>query len=123
MAPIPGKIPARNKKCLLQALVKTRGIVATACKLCNLSRQEYYHFVKTDPEFAKQVDDINEEAVDFVESQLYKKIEDGSERSILFYMKYRGKKRGYTDSIDITSGGDKISEIKLVEVKKSDEGT
>ena len=36
-------------------------------------------------------------------------------------MKYRGRKRGYTDSLDITSDGKSITEIRLIEIKKSDE--
>ena len=40
-----------------------------------------------------------------------KKIKEGSERSIMFYMKYKARKRGYTDSIDITTNGSEIEEI------------
>jgi hypothetical protein len=32
-------------------------------------------------------------------------------------MKYKGRKRGYTDSVDITSNGKSITEIKLIQVK------
>jgi hypothetical protein len=110
-----------NKKMLIAAMEKHLGIITAACKECGLSRETFYTYYKRDAEFKKQIDLINELTLDFVETQLLKKIKEGSERSILFYMKYRGKQRGYTDSIDITSGGDKISEIKLVEVKKPNE--
>ena len=102
---------------LLIALEKHLGIVTAACKEVGISRDSYYDYYKTDPEFKRKVDDINEIVIDFAESQLYKKIKAGSERSILFYMKYKGRKRGYTDSVDITSGGKTITEIKLVQVK------
>lgn len=105
------------KKKLLVALEKHLGIVTTACKEVGISRDSYYDYYNTDPEFRRKVDDINEIVIDFAESQLYKKIQQGSERSILFLMKYKGKKRGYTDSIDITSGGKMITEIKLIQVK------
>jgi len=36
-------------------------------------------------------------------------------------MKYKARKRGYTDSLDITSGGDKITEIRLIQVKNNDD--
>ena len=36
-------------------------------------------------------------------------------------MKYKARKRGYTDSLDITSGGDKITEIKLIQVKSRED--
>ena len=72
-------------------------------------------------DFKKSVDDINEITLDFAENQLLKKIKEGSERSILFYMKYRGRKRGYSDSMDITSDGKSITEIKLIHIKNKDD--
>lgn len=111
----------KNKEKLLIALEKHLGIVTTACKEVGLSRNVFYVYYNSDDEFKKAVDEINDFTLDFAESQLLKKIKEGSERSILFYMKYKGKKRGYNDSLDITSGGDKITEIKLIKVEGKDE--
>lgn len=108
----------KNKERMLKALEKSLGIVTPACKEVGISRQTYHRWYSDDPEFKKKVDDINEVQADFVENQLFKKIKEGSERSILFYMRYKGKNRGYTDSIDITSDGKSITEIKLIEIKK-----
>jgi len=93
----------KKKTAVLKALGKSLGIVTPACKEANISRETYYNWYKVDPDFKKQVDEINEIQGDFVENQLFKKIKEGSERSILFYMKYRGRKRGYNESIEITS--------------------
>ena len=109
------------KEQLLIALEKNLGIVTAACKEVGISRDSYYDYYNTDMEFRRRVDDINEIVIDFAESQLYKKIKQGSERSILFLMKYKGKKRGYTDSVDITSNGKTITEIKLIQVKSKDD--
>ena len=111
------KNPKLYKEQLLIALEKHLGIVTAACKEVGISRDSYYDYYNTDPEFKRKVDDINEIAIDFTESQLFKKIKSGSERAILFFMKYKGRKRGYTDSVDITSGGKTITEIKLIQVK------
>lgn len=102
---------------LLIALEKNLGIVTAACKEVGISRDSYYDYYNNDEEFKRKVDDINEIAIDFTESQLFKKIKQGSERSILFFMKYKGRKRGYTDSMDITSGGKTITDIKLIQIK------
>lgn len=109
--------PKLYKEQLLIALEKHLGIVTAACKEVGISRDSYYDYYNDDPEFRRKVDDINEIAIDFTESQLFKQIKNGSERSILFFMKYKGRKRGYTDSVDITSGGKTITEIKLIQVK------
>ena len=93
--------PVIHKEKLLIALEKSLGIVTAACKEVGISRQQFYEYCKTDPEFKKSVDDINEITLDFTESQLFRKIKEGSERSILFYMKYKGRKRGYTEKLEI----------------------
>jgi AcrR family transcriptional regulator len=115
------KDPKKHKEKLLKALEKSLGIVTPACKEVGVSRETFYRYYREDEQFKKVVDDINEITLDFAENQLLSKIKEGSERSILFYMKYRGRKRGYTDSLDITSDGKSITEIRLIEIKKSDE--
>lgn len=115
----------KNKENVLKALEKSLGIVTPACKEAGISRDAFYRWIKEDPEFKKAVDEVNEMQGDFVENQLFKKIKEGSERSIMFYMRYKGRKRGYTDSMDITTGGDKINTIRLIEINKKkdlDEG-
>jgi hypothetical protein len=113
--------PELHKKKLLEALEKSLGIVTPACKEVGISRNQFYIYYNTDPDFKKSVDDINEITLDFAENQLLKKIKEGSERSILFYMKYRGRKRGYSESMDITSDGKSITEIKLIHIKNKDD--
>jgi hypothetical protein len=113
--------PEWHKEKLLEALERSLGIVTPACKEVGISRNTFYEYYKTDIIFKEAVDDINEITLDFVENNLLKKIKEGSERSILFYMKYKARKRGYTDSLDITSGGDKITEIRLIQVKNNED--
>lgn len=109
------KQPEKYKKLLLEALERTMGIVTPACKEVGISRDRFYTYYNSDEEFRRKVDDIQDIQVDFVEGQLFRKIREGSERSILFYMRYRGKKRGYSDSVDITTGGDKLdNQIKII---------
>ena len=107
----------KHKEILIQMMEKHLGIVSAACKDANLSRETFYKYYRLDPEFKEKIDAINDYTLDFVEAQLLKKIKGGSERSILFYMRYKGRKRGYSDSLDITSGGQPITEIKLIQVK------
>lgn len=103
----------KNKENVLNALKKHLGVVKYACEEAGISRQTFYTYC-LDPEFKKQVEDIDEMTIDFVEHKLLKKIEENSEKSIHFYLRYRGRKRGYTDNVDITSGGEKlVSEIKI----------
>ena len=114
--------PDKHKKLLLEALERSLGIVTPACKDVGLSRETFYRYYREDDDFKKAVDDINDITLDFAENQLLKKIKEGSERSILFYMKYKARRRGYSDSIDITSDGKSITEIKLIQIRGNKDG-
>ena len=117
--------PELYKKKLLDALEKSLGIVTPACKEVGISRNQFYVYYREDEEFKKAVDDINDITLDFVENQLLRKIKEGSERSIMFYMKYKARKRGYTDSIDITTNGENMNkiQIEIINPIKKDEDT
>lgn len=100
-----------RKEKLLEALERSLGIVSAACKEAGVSRDTFYRWLKDDEEFKRRVDAIDEIQGDFVEHQLFKKIKEGSESSIQFYMKYKGKKRGYTNSVEVS--GDLLKDIKI----------
>lgn len=103
-----------RKEKLLEALERNLGLVTPSCREVDINRDTFYRWCKEDEDFKKRVDEINDIQGDFVENELFKKIKQGSERSILFYMKYKGKNRGYTDSIDVTTNGENInSDIKV----------
>ncbi len=88
----------KNKKKLIEALELSYGIVTTACKSVKVSRQTFYQYCKLDPEFKKDVDSIQDIALDFVEGQLLKSIKNDNVASIIYYMKTKGRKRGYAES-------------------------
>ncbi len=103
-----------NKKALLQALEKTRGIVTSACEMVGISRQTYYDYYKDDAVFKEAVEELSNVALDFAESKLMQKMNgvtigkvvEGetvvyeippSDTALIFYLKTKGKKRGYIE--------------------------
>jgi hypothetical protein len=90
----------QHKKAILEALEKSLGVVTTACKKVGVGRTQYYNWLKEDEEFAKEVDDIQNIALDFAESQLHKQIGDGNTSATIFYLKTKGKKRGYIERVE-----------------------
>lgn len=106
-----------NKKKFLDILEKSYGIVLTACKSCSLPRSTYYKWLKEDNEFKERVDDIQEMAIDFVESKLIQRIAgdyetDPSDTAIIFYLKTKGKKRGYVERMEI----DNVNPLILMQI-------
>lgn len=106
-----------NKKDILESLEYHKGIVTTACKSIGLARSTYYSWIENDPEFKTAVEEIQETAIDFVESKLMEKIsgvevldkmKDGeaitytlppSDTAIIFFLKTKGRKRGYNERV------------------------
>ena len=99
-----------KKESILQALEKSLGVVTMACKSADVPRSTYYKWLKEDEEFTKAVKDIENIALDFGESQLHKQIKDGNTSATIFFLKTKGKKRGYIErsELDLTSGDEPI---------------
>ena len=95
-----------KKEAMLQALENSLGVVTVACKQTDTPRSTYYKWLKEDEDFAQSVKEIENIALDFAESQLHSQIKDGSTSATIFYLKTKGKKRGYVEKseIDLTSG-------------------
>lgn len=88
------------KSNMIEALEKSLGIVTTACKAVGISRQTHYEWCKTDPDYNAKVEGISDIALDFAESQLHKQIQNGEVSSTIFYLKTKGKKRGYIEKTE-----------------------
>tara|TARA_B100000749_G_C18225361_1_gene381975 strand:- start:31 stop:408 length:378 start_codon:yes stop_codon:yes gene_type:complete len=89
-----------KKDSILKALEKSLGVVNNACRIANVPRSTFYKWMKEDQEFAKEVEDIANVALDFAESQLYKQIADNSTAATIFYLKTKGKHRGYIEKTE-----------------------
>jgi hypothetical protein len=120
------------KKRLLKALEKTCGVVTTACKKAKVARSTFYLYRDEDKDFAAQVADIQEQALDFAESQLFKLMKGYTlpetkvffnkdarpdnqvvtvpikkhigpdTTAVIFYLKTKGKERGYVERTEHT---------------------
>lgn len=94
-----------NKKLMLKTLEKHMGIVLTACQELGWSRTKHYHYFKTDPVYRQACKELDNIVLDFAESQLFKQIKKGNPLSTIFFLKCRGKKRGYIEQSDINIKG------------------
>lgn len=90
-----------RKKAMVEALEKSLGIVTTACKSCGVARSTHYEWLKDDEEYKTEVEGIADIALDFAESQLHKQIQKGEVSSTIFYLKTKGKKRGYIEKSEL----------------------
>lgn len=107
------------KKAMIEALEKTLGIVTGACKMANISRETHYRWMKEDEKYREAVESISDIALDFAESQLHLQIQNGEVSSTIFYLKTKGKRRGYIERTEI-EGNMNITGIEVEIINKSE---
>jgi len=78
----------------LDVLQNSLGVVGLALQKTNITRDEYEDWLD-DLEFKLQVDEINEMSLDYVENQLLLQIREGNLNAIQYYLKTKGRNRGY----------------------------
>tara|TARA_R100001244_G_C5166881_1_gene131454 strand:- start:2276 stop:2641 length:366 start_codon:yes stop_codon:yes gene_type:complete len=103
-----------KKETILKALEKSLGIVTMACKSADIPRSTFYKWINEDIEFAKKVEDIENIALDFAESQLHQQIGEGNTSATIFFLKTKGKKRGYIERSDINLSTDDRIKIDIL---------
>lgn len=82
---------------MLEALEKTMGVVAPACRKVGVTRQTFYNYMK-DEEFAQAYQEVYESSKDFAESTLLKAMQGEDRKAIDAAEKYlnaHAKERGY----------------------------
>jgi len=107
-----------KKEAMLDALEQCLGVVTTACKQVDVPRSTFYKWVKTDEDFAAKVKEIENVSLDFAESKLFEQIQDNNTSATIFYLKTKGRKRGYWEKqqMDMTTDDEAIQiNIKLTD--------
>ena len=105
----------KGKLAMLEALEQTLGVVTTAAKMVGLDRTTHYRWLEDDEDYKLTVKSIEDVAIDFAESQLHKQIKKGSTPATVFYLKTKGKRRGYIERQELEhSGGEKPIRINLL---------
>jgi hypothetical protein len=84
----------------LAALERSLGVVTTASKATGIGRVSHYRWMK-DKGYAERVREITESAIDFGESHLHKLIKDGNPAATIFFLKTKGKGRGYVERQEV----------------------
>lgn len=98
---VPKSVTKLNKKRMLDALEKSLGIVTSAAKIADIHRSQHYEWINTDPAYKLAVDDLADMTLDFAESQLHRQIKEGNTTATIFYLKTKGKKRGYVERTEV----------------------
>ena len=89
-----------KKKEFIKFLNEAKGIISYACDKIGISRQTYYNWLQNDKKFAEEVEVCSERTIDLVESKLLSAISNDDITAIIFYLRTKGKKRGYVEKTE-----------------------
>ena len=98
-----------KKEAMLEALERSLGIVTTACNAVGVGRTTHYR---------DAVKGIENRTLDFAESHLHKLIKEGNPAATIFFLKTKGKARGYVERQEI-----EVAEKKPLSWFVSDDST
>ncbi len=107
-----------QKEAFIEAYRQSFGNVSKSCKAAGWkSRTPYYELIKKDQEFADAIANIEpkEDYVDFLESKLIERINDGDTTAVIFALKTQGKKRGYSEKIELSTEDDAGIKIHIID--------
>ncbi len=86
---------------LLAALEKSMGVVSTACAALGISRTNHYKWIKEDAVYKQRYEELRDVALDYAESKLYEMIGKNNTAATIFYLKTKGKDRGYVERQEV----------------------
>ncbi|MCE2713602.1 MAG: hypothetical protein LW688_13860 [Cryomorphaceae bacterium] len=108
-----------NKKKMIEALEMSLGVVTSAVKAVGIHRSTHYEWYNEDTEYRKAVDDIVNVSLDFAETQLFQSMKDQNVAAVIFYLKTKGKQRGYIErsEFEFKKGEPDLSELTTEEIR------
>ena len=89
-----------QKKNMLSALEASLGVVQAACVLVGIDRKTHYRWLAKDPKYKAAVEEMTDIALDFAESKLLLQIKSNNTAATIFYLKTKGKTRGYIERVE-----------------------
>ena len=96
----PDTIPQKKKR-FIEILENKLGNISDACKAMNMSRQTFYDWKEQDDDFKEDVENVKEGLLDLAESKLLENVNNNENIAIIFYLKTKGKQRGYIEKQEV----------------------
>jgi hypothetical protein len=108
----------KNKIKMLESLEIHKNIVTLSAKAAGIARETHYDWMRKDAEYAEKVNALNDTAIDWVENKLYQLIESGDTTATIFYLKSKGRQRGFNERIQLDHSGKIETDISIEDRRK-----
>lgn len=74
--------------------------ISATCEKVKMSRRNFYYWKENNAKFREAIEDAEESNIDMAESKLKHAILNGDMTATIFFLKTKGKKRGYVEQIE-----------------------
>lgn len=74
--------------------------ISATCDKVGIARRTFYYWKERNHRFREAIEDAEEMSIDFAESKLRQAVLNGDMTAIIFFLKTKGKKRGYVEQIE-----------------------
>jgi len=106
-----------NKKVeFLKVFKKKACNISASCDAVKIDRQTYYNWMAKDEKFKTSVLECQEGLIDFAESMLMQNINKGDNTATIFFLKCKGKSRGYIEKQEIEHTGESLNRPTKIEI-------
>lgn len=99
---------------IIKAIKNSEGGLLTAvAERAKLNYSTVWRYARDYPSVKEALQEAKEKLLDFAESKLYTAIKKGELVAILFFLKTKGKARGYTERQEIVGADGKPMEVQI----------
>ena len=89
-----------TSKLIAETYAKKGSNISATCLALGISRQTFYNWRAKNKALDEKLNDVFEAMVDNAESKLLRHINDGDTTCLMFFLKTKGKHRGYVEKIE-----------------------
>lgn len=94
------KLKGLTYKKIAEVYEKKACNISATCSALNISRTVFYKWRERYPRLDELLKEAEDALVDFAESKLMENIQNGMETSLIFFLKTKGKNRGYVETVE-----------------------
>lgn len=116
------RTPRITEAQIAEALRKNGGILSSVAAAFRISSSEITRRIQNSPALQAVRYEAQESVLDLAESKLIQNIQKNDNTAIIFFLKTKGKHRGYVERQEVTGANGQPLEVNVTDIRKRVEG-
>jgi translation initiation factor 2 alpha subunit (eIF-2alpha) len=103
----------QTAKRIIEAIRESQGLLTLAAKKAGVAYSTVWRYGQEFTSVKEAMEEAKERMTDLAEGKLFEKIQAGATTAILFYLKCKGKNRGYIERVEHGGEGGQAIPIRI----------